>query len=224
MKLSVQLTMHMSALGYDATSTVTHEIVKKLSCYLDLIEKWNRIHNLTSIRKPEDMLTHHIMDCLAVLPLIDGQRLADVGSGAGLPGIPIAVARPNWHVVLIESSQKKAAFLQQVKFELKLKNIEIIVGRAENFHPNEKFNIVISRALCSLQNFILLAEHLLDESRTDSRLVAMKGINPKEEIRQLPADFFIEKLFPVSVPGLNAKRHLVFINKKTISNISAQIN
>jgi 16S rRNA (guanine527-N7)-methyltransferase len=214
MNLSVQLTMHMSALGYDATSTITQEIVKKLSCYLDLIEKWNRIHNLTSIRNPEDMLTHHVMDCLAVLPLIGGQRLADVGSGAGLPGIPIAVARPNWHVVLIESSQKKAAFLQQVKFELKLRNVEIIARRAENFHPNEKFNIVISRALCSLQNFILLAEHLLDESSTDSRLAVMKGINPEEEIRQLPANYFIEKVSPVCVPGLNAKRHLVFIKKK----------
>ena len=157
MNLSVELTSHMSALGYDTTSTDAQEIANNLLRYLDLIDKWNRVHNLTSIRKPQDMLTHHIMDSLAVLPQLDGQRLADVGSGAGLPGIPIAVAKPNWHVVLIESNRKKAAFLQQVKFELKLKNTSVIVGRAEDFQPIEKFNTVISRALCSLRNFILIS-------------------------------------------------------------------
>jgi len=214
MNLSKKLTMHMCALGYDATSTSTLEIVKKLLHYLYLIEKWNRVHNLTSIRKPEDMLTHHIMDSLAVLPLLGGQRIADVGSGAGLPGIPIAVAKPNWQVLLIESSRKKAAFLQQVKLELKLKNTEVIVGRAEDFQPNKKFNTVISRALCSLRNFIVLAEHLRDERSKESRLVAMKGINPEKEIRQLPANYYIEEVFPIFVPGLDAKRHLVVIKKK----------
>jgi 16S rRNA (guanine527-N7)-methyltransferase len=214
MNLSVQLATHMSALGYDTTSTDTQVIVKNLLRYLDLIEKWNRVHNLTSIRKPQDMLTHHIMDSLAVLPLLGGQRLADVGSGAGLPGIPIAIAKPNWQVVLIESNRKKAAFLQQVKFELKLKNTNVIVGRAEDFQPIEKFNTVISRALCSIRNFILLAGHLCNESSKESRLVAMKGINPDKEIRQLPTNYFIERVSSICVPGLDAKRHLVVINKK----------
>jgi len=223
MNLSLKLTIHMSALGYDITSTGTQEIANNLLHYLDLIEKWNRVHNLTSIRKPQDMLTHHIMDSLAVLPQLGGQRLADVGSGAGLPGIPIAVAKPDWHIFLIESNRKKAAFLQQVKFELKLKNTSVIVERAEDFHPTEKFNTVISRALCSLQNFIFLAGHLRDESSKESRLVAMKGINPNKEITQLPANYFIEKVSPISVPGLDAKRHLVVINKKDTNSSTRKI-
>ena len=214
MNLPVQLATHMSALGYDTTSTDTQVIVENLLRYLDLIEKWNRVHNLTSIRMPQDMLTHHIMDSLAVLPLLGGKRLADVGSGAGLPGIPIAIAKPNWQVALIESNRKKAAFLQQVKFELKLKNTNVIVGRAEDFQPIEKFNTVISRALCSIRNFILLAGHLCNENSKESKLVAMKGIIPDKEIRQLPANYFIEKVSSICVPGLDAKRHLVVINKK----------
>lgn len=214
MSLAVKLALHMRTLGFDASTIDTQEKIKILLRYLDLIEKWNRVHNLTSIRKPEDMLTCHIIDSLAVLPQIGGQRLADVGSGAGLPGIPIAIAMPNWHVVLIESSQKKAAFLQQVRFELNLKNVKVVAERVEAFHPIKKFNTVISRALSSLQIYTLLAGHLLDESSKESRLVAMKGMNPNDELKQLPANYFIEKVCPIVVPGLDAKRHLVIINKK----------
>ena len=214
MNLEVKLAAHMRMLGYDISATDTQSIANKLIQYLELIKKWNRVHNLTSIRVPEDMLTYHIMDSLAVLPLLRGARLADVGSGAGLPGVPIAVARPDWQVALIESSQKKAAFLQQVKIELELNNLYVYSGRAEDFLPTKKFDTVISRALCSLQKFVILAGHLCDDGRKDSRLVAMKGAKPEGERSQLPANYFVEKILPITVPGLDAKRQLVIINKK----------
>ena len=214
MNLEVKLAAHMRMLGYDMSATDTQSIANKLIQYLELIKKWNRVHNLTSIRSPEDMLIYHIMDSLAVLPLLGGQRLADVGSGAGLPGVPIAVARPSWQVALIESNQKKAAFLQQVKIELELNNVNVYSGRAEDYLPEKKFNTVISRALCSLQEFVILAGHLCDESRKDSRLVAMKGAKPEDERSQLSANYFVEKIFPITVPGLDAKRQLVVINNK----------
>lgn len=214
MSLEAKLAVYMRMLGYDTAATNTQVIANKLIRHVDLINKWNRVHNLTSIRKPEDMLTHHIMDSLAVLPQLGGIRLADVGSGAGLPGIPIAVARPSWHVVLIESNQKKAAFLKQAKIELELNNIQVFTGRAEDFLPVEKFNTVISRALCSLREFIMLAGHLCADSKEGGRLVAMKGEKPNEELGQMPANYFIEEIFPIAVPGLAAKRHLVVINIK----------
>ena len=132
-----------------------------------------------------------------------------------MPGVPIAVARPGWQVALIESSQKKAAFLQQVKIELELNNVYVFPGRAEDYLPAKNFDIVISRALSSLQKFVVLAGHLCDDSSNDSRLVAMKGAKPEGERSQLPANFFVEKILPITVPGLNAKRQLVIINKKT---------
>jgi 16S rRNA (guanine527-N7)-methyltransferase len=214
MSLEAKLAVYMRMLGYDTAAADTQVIANKLIRHVDLINKWNRVHNLTSIRKPEDMLTHHIMDSLAVLPQLGGIRLADVGSGAGLPGIPIAVARPSWHVVLIESNQKKAAFLKQAKIELELNNIQVFTGRAEDFLPVEKFNTVISRALCSLREFIILAGHLCADGKEGGRLVAMKGEKPNEELRQMPANYFIEEIFPIAVPGLAAKRHLVVINIK----------
>lgn len=217
MNLPAKLTAYMRLLGYDASLPGMQEIAQKLLCYLELIEKWNRVHNLTSIRKSEDMLTHHIMDSLAVLPQLGGHRLADVGSGAGLPGIPIAVTNPNWHVALIESSQKKTAFLQQVKYELNLTNIQVVTGRAEDYHPSGKFDTVICRALCSLRDFIALAGHLYDERSKESRLVAMKGIISDEELGQLPDDYYIEKVTPVTVPGLEAKRHLIVINRVDVN-------
>ena len=212
MSLLVKFTTHLNMLGYDADDTQKN--AEKIIRYLDLIKKWNRVYNLTSICKPEEMLSSHILDSLAVVPHLNGHRLADVGSGAGLPGIPIAIFRPHWKIVLIESSLKKSAFLQQVKFDLELDNINVIRGRVEKFHPPEKFNTVICRALCSLRNFVLLAGHLLGECNKENRLVVMKGARPENELKQLPENFFAESVFPIIVPGLSAKRHLVLINKK----------
>lgn len=186
----------------------------RLLQYLDLVEKWGKIYNLTAVRKPEAMLSRHLFDSLAVLPHIAGPRIADVGSGAGLPGIPLALVRPDWHVVLFESNQKKAVFLQQACIELGLKNVEVVAERVESFGPKEKFDTVISRAFSSLAVYVQLAGHLCKEDDKGGTIVAMKGTRPREEQAQIPEQFVINKMFPVIVPGLNAKRHLVLIKRK----------
>jgi len=137
-----------------------------------------------------------------------------VGSGAGLPGIPLALARPDWHVVLFESNQKKAVFLQQARIELDLKNIEVIGERVEGYRPKEKFDTVISRAFSSLSTYVQLAGHLCKEDGKGGTIIAMKGESPQEELKQIPEQFAVNKIVPVMVPSLNAKRHLVFIKRK----------
>jgi 16S rRNA (guanine527-N7)-methyltransferase len=186
----------------------------RLLQYLDLVEKWGKVYNLTSVRKPEEMLSRHLLDSLAALPHIAGPLVADVGSGAGLPGIPLALVRPDWRVVLFESNQKKAVFLQQACIELDLKNIEVVAERVESYSPKEKFDTVISRAFSSLAVYVQLAGHLCKEDGEGGTIVAMKGERPQEELAQIPEQFSINKIFPVIVPGLNAKRHLVLIKHK----------
>ena len=127
-----------------------HETQTRLLQYLALIRKWNQVHNLTAVREPEAMLVRHLLDSLATLPHVTGPRIADVGSGAGLPGIPLALARPEWQVTLVEINHKKAAFLRQAQIELNLKNVEVTVERVENFHPADGFDVVISRAFSDL--------------------------------------------------------------------------
>lgn len=186
----------------------------RLLQYLDLVEKWGKVYNLTAVRRPEAMLSRHLFDSLAVLPHIAGPFVADVGSGAGLPGIPLALVRPDWRVVLFESNQKKAVFLQQARIELDLKNVEVVAERVENFSSNDKFDTVISRAFSSLTVYVRLAGHLCKEDGKGGTIVAMKGERPREELAQIPEQFVINKIFPIIVPGLNAKRHLVLIKRK----------
>ena len=191
--------------------------------YLALIQKWNKVHNLTAIREPETMLARHLLDSLAVLPHIAGPRIADVGSGAGLPGIPLAIVRPEWHVVLVESNHKKAAFLQQARIELGLENVEVMAERVENIDPAQGFDTVISRAFSDLVDFAKLAGHLCaqrsEKGSEGGRLVAMKGVYPHEELEQLPAEFVVEKIIPVTVPGLKAARHLVMIKHAQVATL-----
>jgi 16S rRNA (guanine527-N7)-methyltransferase len=188
-----------------------HKTQTRLLQYLALIMKWNRVHNLTAIREPETMLIRHLLDSLSILPYIAGPRIIDVGSGAGLPGIPLALARPDWHVVLLESNHKKAVFLQQARIELELKNVEVAAERVENFRSPEGFDTVISRAFSDLGDFVSLAGHLCARGTGNGRLAAMKGVYPHEELGQLPPQFIVEKILSVAVPGLEAKRHLVMI-------------
>ena len=190
-----------------------HETQTRLLQYLALIRKWNQVHNLTAVREPEAMLVRHLLDSLAILPHVAGPRIADVGSGAGLPGIPLALARPEWRVTLVETNHKKTAFLQQARIELDLKNVEVMTERVENFHPADGFDVVISRAFSDLADFAGLAGHLCAPGNGGGRLVAMKGVYPHEELAQLPAQFMVEKILPVTVPGLEAERHLVLIKQ-----------
>jgi 16S rRNA (guanine527-N7)-methyltransferase len=181
----------------------------KLLRYIELLAKWNRTYNLTAIRDPLEMVTHHLLDSLAVLvhlPVPEQGGLADVGSGGGLPGIPIAIARPNWHVTLNDANQKKAAFLRQAAIELSLANVEIHEGRAEAWNPAAQFAIVISRAFAELAEFVRICRHLV---APDGLLAAMKGGNPASEVARIPADCACNRVIRLKVPLVSAERHLV---------------
>ncbi|MBL8497260.1 16S rRNA (guanine(527)-N(7))-methyltransferase RsmG [Nitrosomonas sp. JL21] len=183
--------------------------------YLLLIEKWNRLHNLTAIRKPQDMLVQHVMDSLAVVPYLIGSRIIDVGSGAGLPGIPIALARPDWDVILVESNQKKAAFLQQAKIELALNNVEVVARRIEDVQWPEKINVIISRAFSELGEFLRLTARLSPHENEDCRWIAMKARCSEAELAQIQPPFVLERIVPLTVPDLDAQRQLMMIRKQT---------
>ncbi len=186
---------------------------ERLAAYLGLLAKWNKTFNLTAIRDPAEMVTHHLLDSLAVLPVLEKSalagrhvlRLADVGSGAGLPGLVLAIARPDWTVTSVETVEKKAAFQRQAKIELGLVNVSIHCGRVEDF--TDGFDGVISRAFASLADFVALAGHL------STTLWAMKGAYPADEIAALPDNWRVVASHPLVVPGLDAERHLLQLEK-----------
>ncbi len=170
----------------------------KLLQYLALLEKWNQVYNLTAIRDRGKMVGGHLLDCLAVIPYLTGPRVLDVGSGAGFPGIPFAVARPDLQIALLDSNHKKAAFLRQAVADLQLKNATVICERVEAWHAGEKFDCIISRAFALAPRGIF---------------AAMKGVHPFEEIERLPPDFRVRQVHAFAVPGLEAERHLVLIER-----------
>lgn len=180
----------------------------RLIQYLSLIQKWNRVHNLTALSDPQKMLTHHLLDSLAVLPHLCTERLLDVGSGAGLPGIPLAIARPDWEITLSDSNQKKSSFQLQAAIELGLSNVRVAAGRVEDIHPEKKFDGVISRAFSEIADFIACSHHLLAKA---GYWYAMKGARPDGELEQLPAGVEVERVTPLVVPGLDAQRHLIIL-------------
>lgn len=185
-------------------------VAGRLIAYLELIGKWNRVYNLTAIREADKALTHHVLDCLAVLPHLVGGRTADVGSGAGLPGIPLALARPDWRVTLIESNHKKSTFLAQAIAELAIANAVVTGERVEAVEPAGGFDLVISRAFSDLPEFARLAGRLVAPTGT---LAAMKGLYPDEELALLPPEWRVESVMPLTVPGIQAARHLVLMKR-----------
>lgn len=181
---------------------------RRLLDYLALLQKWNKVYNLTAVREPEKMLTQHLLDSLAVLPYLAGNRIIDVGTGPGLPGIPLALANPALDVTLLDSNHKKTVFLRQACLELGLSNVTVVCERAETWRPAENFDAVISRAFSDLAEFVKLAGHLCKD---DGTMLAMKGLYPYEEIAQLPATVVVLRVEPLRVPGLDAERHLVVL-------------
>ena len=177
--------------------------------YIELLQKWNKVHNLTAVRDPAEMVTLHLLDSLSVLPHVKVKRLLDVGSGAGLPGIPLAVCMPDLQVTVMDASQKKASFMRQAKAELGLGNLEVVCGRVEQYKPLQLFDAIISRAFSDLNEFISLTRHLLIP---DARWLAMKGVHPYDELAQLPEDVEVMEIVPLQVPGLDAQRHLVILS------------
>jgi 16S rRNA (guanine527-N7)-methyltransferase len=180
----------------------------KLLAYLGLLQKWNARYNLTAVRGRERMLTHHLLDSLAVVPHLRGLSFVDVGSGAGLPGIPIALASPGAAVTLVDSNHKKAAFLEQAAIELSLRNVTVTRSRVEAWQPERRFDVVISRALSDLPEFLVLAGRLCAPGGV---IAAMKGVYPHEELAQMPPSFRLRSVIELEVPGLSAHRHLVLV-------------
>lgn len=200
----VRLESGLSGLGLD----FSEDLRARLQAYVDLIIKWNRVYNLTAIRDADKVLTHHLLDSLAVLPHLQGGRVADVGSGAGLPGIPLALVRPDWKVTLIESSHKKSTFLHQALIELGISNASVASDRVEALSSAAAFDVVISRAFSDLPEFIKLAGHLVAQGGV---LAAMKGLYPHEELALVPTNWRVDRVVPLQVPGLGAARHLVLV-------------
>jgi 16S rRNA (guanine527-N7)-methyltransferase len=190
---------------------VSNEQAETLIQYLQLIAKWNRIHNLTAIRNQQDMLSHHLLDSISVSPWVNAESLLDVGTGAGLPGIPLAILYPELQVTLSDSNNKKTIFQQQAQIELGLKNVTIKTGRVEDLPTSEKFDGIISRAFSEMALFTNLTHQLLTN---DGRWYAMKGMYPTEELENLPDFVQIEAVHELEVPLLNAKRHLLVMKKK----------
>lgn len=186
--------------------TIPAPVQQKLLDYLALIHKWNRVHNLTAVREPEEMVTLHLLDSLAVLPHIQAERLLDVGSGAGLPGIPLALCLPELRVTVLDSSQKKASFMRQVKAELGITNLDVVCGRVEQFKPADLYDVIISRAFSDLNLFTSLTKHL---SKPDGQWLAMKGVHPYDELEKISIQ--PSRVVPLTVAGLEAQRHLVFL-------------
>ena len=186
----------------------------KLAAYIALLAKWNRTYNLTAIREPARMVTHHLLDALAVLPQLPQRaqlRVLDVGAGGGVPGIPLAIARPEWRVVLLDSNHKKATFLTQAAIELALPNVTAVAGRVEDYAPEAPFDIVIARAFSDLRTF---AESSAHHVAPGGALFAMKGVYPDEEIADLPGDIETIAAAALTVPGLAAARHLIVMRRK----------
>jgi 16S rRNA (guanine527-N7)-methyltransferase len=193
------------------TALIGTEAQARLLAYLSLLDKWNRTHNLTAIREAERMITHHLLDSLAVLPHLPARarlRLIDVGSGGGLPGIPLAIVRPDWQFALLDSNFKKAAFLRQAAIELPLANVEVVSLRVQDYVPATGFDIAISRAFSDLAVFAAASGGMLVPG---GRLVAMKGVYPHEELADLPPGIGVTGTPALKIPGLEGERHLVIM-------------
>lgn len=197
-----RLTAGLAALGLELPDSSQ----ARLLAFRDLLLKWNKVYNLTALRDPDEVLTHHLLDSLAILPQVGEGGLLDVGSGGGLPGIPLAIARPGLSVRMVDAVQKKATFLRQAAIELSLPNVAVDHARIENL--SGQYAQISSRAFAELKTFVELTRHLLAPG---GRWLAMKGVRPDDELAALPADIVVEAVLPLCVPGLDAERHLILL-------------
>ncbi len=184
---------------------VSEDKTTKLLNFIDLIEKWNKAYNLTAIKSKQDIVALHLLDSLTVLPYRHGERIIDVGTGAGLPGIPLAICLPELSFTLLDSNAKKTRFVQQVALELKLSNVQIIHSRAEDYQPDNLFSTVLTRAFAELPDIIASTRHLLAENGT---MIAMKGHCTESELAKVNLS---NSVIPVRIPGVEAERNLILI-------------
>jgi 16S rRNA (guanine527-N7)-methyltransferase len=192
----------LDALGLELEDDVQAALLR----YVELLRRWNRVYNLTAVDDPQGIVTRHLLDALAVLPWVPAGRLVDVGSGAGLPGIPLALARPELDVTLLDASTKRVRFMQQAVIELGLDNAHPLHARAEAHTPRRPYDVVITRAFANISDMLVACRHLV---AADGVILAMKGQRPDTELAALPPDIVLLDVLPLAVPGLDAARHLV---------------
>ncbi len=204
--LATQLAGGLQSMG----CKLDEDIQLKLIRYLQLLDKWNKTYNLTAVRDIQKMVPQHLLDSLSVNTYLRGERVLDVGTGAGLPGIPLALANPDKQFVLLDSAMKRTRFVLQAVGELGLKNVQVVQSRIEDYQPADLFDTIISRAFTAMEDFVSATEHLCTSS---GRLLAMKGRFPAQEINSLPDQWQI-KSDSLEVPNVNAERHVVTLVRK----------
>lgn len=190
--------------------TLSEAMIAKLTQYLELIQTWNRVFNLTTITEPRDMVYLHIIDSLSVQPYLHGKRLLDVGSGAGLPGIPLAIINPDQHWVLLDKNSKKTRFMTQAIAELGLTNAEAIHARCEDFQPSPCFDSILSRAFSTIRVFVETTAHLLCDNGI---FIAMKGKHPQEELDEISKRFIVQTVTRLDIKGITIERHVVCLKE-----------
>ncbi|HCL5357319.1 TPA: 16S rRNA (guanine(527)-N(7))-methyltransferase RsmG [Salmonella enterica] len=203
----------LSRLLDEAGISLTDHQKNHLVAYVGMLDKWNKAYNLTSVRDPAEMIVRHILDSIVVAPYLQGQRFIDVGTGPGLPGIPLAIVLPDAHFTLLDSLGKRVRFLRQVQHELKLENITPVQSRVEAFPSEPPFDGVISRAFASLSDMVSWCRHLPGDK---GRFYALKGQLPEDEIASLPNNFSVESVEKLRVPQLEGERHLVIIKSNKV--------
>lgn len=191
--------------------------IDKLMAYQALLAKWNKVYNLTALRDPAQMVTHHLLDSLSAVSAFAGaQRVLDVGAGGGLPGIVLAIwaaeAQPQMQITLVDTVSKKTAFLNQVKAQLHLGNVTVLHARVEQLPVEQQYDVITSRAFAELKDFVTWSNHLLQQG---GKYIALKGVLPQEEIDRLPAGWKVQQVQSLQVPGLDAERHLIFMERTT---------
>jgi len=194
----------LAALSLDLSDHVQHQLVD----FLHLLVKWNRAYNLTAVRQPEQMVTRHLLDSLVIGPYLQGPRILDVGTGAGLPGIPLALAYPNCKFTLLDSSGKKIRFVTQAVAELGLVNVDVVQSRVEAYQPASRFDTVTARAYSSIEELVKQTAHLLADG---GQYLIMKGAYPVAEVEAMPAGYHLEAIHQLQVPRLDAQRHLLVV-------------
>ncbi len=207
----MNLLQQLTSLISKTSLQVTEQQIQLLIKYVELLHKWNKAYNLTSVRDPSDMLVKHIMDSLMVGEVLSGESFIDVGTGPGLPGIPLAILYPQKNFVLLDSLGKRITFLRQVVFQLKLENVQPVKSRVEEYHPEQPFDGVLSRAFSSLNDMVTWCQHLV--ASESGRFFALKGQFPQDEIALLPENISLVKSYQIEVPQLVGERHVLELKK-----------
>jgi len=209
MALENELADGIAAISLDIDYDVQDQMIQ----YINLLAKWNRTYNLTAVRDPKQMITRHLLDSLSILPYIKGDYILDIGSGAGLPGIPLALCLPDFDFTLLDSNGKKTRFMTQVIKELSIDNVRVEKSRVEDFSPEMKFDSIVARAFSSIANLMKEANHLCKET---GQILAMKGTYPLAEVEEVENAAELVKVIKLEVPGVNAERHLAIVNYASV--------